>query len=270
MSSSVLLENYLSVVQEHGINTAKDCTFSGTVTFSGTTNLAGVSLVDLTTTGNTTLGNAVSDTTAINGATTITSTSASALTVGRQGATAPVLKIDASTASVATGVSIVGAAAASGVAVAAISSGTDESLTLNAKGAGLLSLGGSSTGLVKIGQGSAKQLIQGGTVTALGATQNSTPTAAQLLGGIVTQQSQTAGGTVTTPTGATLSAAISGIATGDSFRTRFANIGNQTLTITAGASGITIVGTATVATLTNIDLLFVCTGTDTWVCYTNK
>lgn len=232
--------------------------------------LAPVTTTDLTTTGNTILGNAVTDTTAINGATTITTTSANGLTVGRQGATAPVLKINAATASVATGLEITGAAAAAGVALAAISSGTDESLSLNAKGAGLLSIGGLSTGLVKIGQGSAKQLIQGGAVTALGATQNSTPTAAQLLGGILTQQSQTGGGTVTTPIGSDLSAAISGVATGDSFRVRFANIGNQTLTITAGVSGVTVVGTATVATNTNVDLLFVCTGTNTWVVYTNK
>jgi len=124
----------------------------GDLTVAGTTNIAGISLTDLATTGNTTLGNVVADTTAINGATTITSTSASALTVGRQGATAPVLKIDAATASVATGISIVGAAAAGGVAVAAISSGTDESLTLNAKGTGTITLNGTATGNIVLGR----------------------------------------------------------------------------------------------------------------------
>ena len=63
---------------------------------------APITTTNLTTTGNTTLGDAVTDTTSINGATTITSTGASALAVGRQGSTSPVLKVDASASSVAT------------------------------------------------------------------------------------------------------------------------------------------------------------------------
>lgn len=106
--------------------------------------------VDITATGNTALGNAVTDTTAIIGATTITTTSASGLTVGRQGATAPVLKINAATASVATGLEVTGAAAAGGVAVAAISSGTNENLTLDAKGSGTITVGGTSTGNIAL------------------------------------------------------------------------------------------------------------------------
>jgi hypothetical protein len=147
-----LLENHLPVVKYHGLNTDKDCTFGGTVTFSGTTNLAAVSLTDLSTTGNTTLGNAVTDTTGINGATTITSTSASALTVGANGATNPVLKVVASTASVATGISLTGAAAAGGMAVAVVSSGTNENLTVDAKGSGTITLGGTSTGNIVLGR----------------------------------------------------------------------------------------------------------------------
>lgn len=81
---------------------------------------------------------------------TITSTSANALAVGRQGATAPVLKVDASTASVATGISITGAAEAAGVAVAAISSGTNENLKIDAKGSGTITLGGTSTGAITL------------------------------------------------------------------------------------------------------------------------
>lgn len=81
---------------------------------------------------------------------TITSTSASALAVGRQGATDPVLKVNANTASVATGLSITGAAAAGGVAIAAISSGTNENLTIDAKGSGTITLGGTSTGAITL------------------------------------------------------------------------------------------------------------------------
>lgn len=86
------------------------------------------------------------------GTSTITSTSANALTVGRQGATDPVLKVNASAATVATGVSITGAAAASGVAVAAISSGTNENLTVDAKGSGTITLNGTGTGNIVLGR----------------------------------------------------------------------------------------------------------------------
>jgi hypothetical protein len=85
---------------------------------------------------------------AVTGTTTITSTNASALTVGRQGATDPVLKVVANTASVATGISITGAAAAAGVAITAISSGTNENMTIDAKGSGTISLGATSTGAI--------------------------------------------------------------------------------------------------------------------------
>lgn len=115
--------------------------------------------------------------------------------------------------------------------------------------------------------GQAPSLV-GNTVTALGATQNSTPTAAQLMGGVVTQTSQTGGGTVTTPTGTALSAACPVTpAAGYTFTTVFANLGDQTLTVTAGASGITIVGTAAIPTLTNAILTFVNTASNTWICY---
>jgi len=86
------------------------------------------------------------------GATTITSTSANALAVGANGTTNPVLKVNANTASVATGLTIVGAAAASGVALAAISSGTDENLTINAKGSGTVTINGTATGNIVLGR----------------------------------------------------------------------------------------------------------------------
>lgn len=84
-----------------------------------------------------------------NGAQTTTSTSANALVVGANGATNPVLKINANTASVATGVEITGAAAAARVALSAISSGTDEGLSLDAKGSGTIRLGATSTGAIE-------------------------------------------------------------------------------------------------------------------------
>lgn len=131
---SQYIENSVPTVKYNGLNTLKAVDFSGapSVALPAGTTIAG---------------------TTATGTSTITSTSANALTVGANGATNPVIKVDASASSVATGVSITGAAAASGVAVATISSGTDEALTVDAKGAGLLTLNGTGTGNVKIGHG---------------------------------------------------------------------------------------------------------------------
>lgn len=74
------------------------------------------------------------------GTETITSTSAAALVAGANGATNPVLKINANTASVATGVEITGAAAAGGVRIAPISSGSNENFNVSSLGTGQLSL----------------------------------------------------------------------------------------------------------------------------------
>ena len=87
------------------------------------------------------------------GTATHTSTSASALAVGANGATNPVLQIDASTASVATGVKIKGAAATAGVAISVISSGANEALAIDARGTGTVTIGGTSTGNVVLGGG---------------------------------------------------------------------------------------------------------------------
>ena len=166
------IEDILPPIQSAGLNTAVNAHFYGNLTVDGTTNIAAVSLTNLTTTGNTILGNATSDTTVITGETTITSVSASALAVGANGATNPVIEIDASTASVATGLSVKGAAAAGGIALSAISSGTSENLTLDAKGTGTITLNGTATGGVVSGQnfsiasGAVLKLLDNGTATA--------------------------------------------------------------------------------------------------------
>lgn len=82
---------------------------------------------------------------------TITSTSATAFAVGRQGATNPVLNVNANTASVVTGITLVGAAAGAGMAIIVTSSGTNEGLTIDAKGSGTLLLNGTATGAVNVG-----------------------------------------------------------------------------------------------------------------------
>lgn len=112
------------------------------------------------------------------GATSLTSAAAAALAVGLNGATNPALVVDASTASSATGVKVKSAAAAGGVAVSVVSSGTNENLTLDAKGSGTVTLNGTATGGVSIGQtvtlADAKNLVLGtgtGTQIGTGATQ---------------------------------------------------------------------------------------------------
>ena len=91
----------------------------------------------------------VNDTT---GATALTSAAAAALAVGPSGATNPTLSVDASTASAATGVKVKSAAAAGGVAVSVTSSGTNENLTIDAKGSGTVTINGTATGGITLGQ----------------------------------------------------------------------------------------------------------------------
>ncbi len=83
-------------------------------------------------------------------AATVTSAGANALAVGANGTTNPALKVDASAASVATGISITGAAAASRASIAVLSSGTDEGISIDAKGAGTIRLGATSTGAIEL------------------------------------------------------------------------------------------------------------------------
>lgn len=141
---------------------------------------------------------------------TVTSTNASALAVGRQGATAPVLKVNANTASVATGIEIVGAAAAGGVAVSAISSGTNENLTIDAKGSGTISLGATSTGNIVV----ARPIVGAGAIT----TSDSTAVSgyATGAGGAVTQITDaTTGVTLSKPCGQITTVALTTAAAGE-------------------------------------------------------
>lgn len=82
---------------------------------------------------------------------TITDSTSSAFAVGRQGATNPVIAIDASTSNVVTGIKITGAATGTAVALVATGSATDEHLTINAKAAGTIKIGNISTGLITLG-----------------------------------------------------------------------------------------------------------------------
>lgn len=87
----------------------------------------------------------------VTGALTVTSTSSSALAVGANGATNPVLQVDASTASVATGWKMTGAAAGGGADLSVISSGAAEAGTINAKSTSAITIGSVSTGGLNVG-----------------------------------------------------------------------------------------------------------------------
>lgn len=190
-----------------------------------------------------------------------TTSSANAFTVGANGSANPGLNVSTSTASSATGINITSAAAGSGVAIAAISSGTDEKLTIDAKGAGDITIGKTSTGYTVVGK-----LINLGALTNI-ATQNGTPTVAQLVGGYINHNSVTGAGTLTLPAGATLDGATFNLGTGSSFYCWYYNSGSQTVTIT-GASGTTVQGgTAAVTTGKSALLFFVRITTSTWICF---
>lgn len=109
------------------------------------------------------------------------------------------------------------------------------------------------------------------TLTALGTAQTSTPTAAQTLGGILTQTSAVGAGTATFPTGEILSAAFPvAPSAGAMFQVVFINLaGGQNIVMTAGATGMTVVGAATVGSGKACLLTFVCTAANTWTVICN-
>lgn len=106
-------------------------------------------------------GLAITGTSALGGAMTITSASASALTVGLNGATNPAFQIDASTGSSATGIKVTSKAAAAGVNLDVISSGTNEGLVINAKGNSGITIANTSTGVVDVGTGGGGLTVHG-------------------------------------------------------------------------------------------------------------
>ena len=80
--------------------------------------------------------------------------------------TNPAFNIDASTGSSATGINIKSAAAGGGAALTVLSSGTDEALNIDAKGAGAINIGNTSTGSILFAGGSGST---GCTITTAGA-----------------------------------------------------------------------------------------------------
>ncbi len=199
---------------------------------------------------------------------TVQSTNLKALAVGRLGATTPALQVDANTATSITGVKIKSAAAGNGVAISAIGEASNGRLLIDAQGSGVLALGDTSTGPVYVNRGALQALQVGVALGALGTAQSSTPTSAQLLGGLLTQTGGTGAGTVTLPTGTNLSATAARTpVAGDSFDCLFVNVaGGQTLTIT-GATGTTVSGSAAIASGKTCLMKFYLVSANAWNIY---
>jgi hypothetical protein len=172
--------------------------------------------IDAKGSGTITLGNTSTGGVALKRPTVVTGATASALAVGANGATNPVLQVDAATASVATGLKVTGAAAASGLAIAAISSGTNENVTIDAKGSGTLTLNGTATGNIVLGRAATGvSLAATGAVTSSGTAGVGYATGA---GGTVTQgTNRTTGVTLNKTTGAITLVSAAGSATPASF-----------------------------------------------------
>ena len=198
----------------------------------------------------------------ISGATTITSTSANAFDVGPNGATNPTIQTDASTASAATGLKIKSAAAASGLALSVVSSGTNEGLTVDAKGSGTIVVGNVSTGNVQLGATANSLILNNSTGVVTVALGGITVTSGNLLlssgTGTVTSNSATAltAGRLgaTTPAfqvDASTATSITGVkvksaASGNGVAVSAIGETNVAMTINANGSGtITIGGTST-------------------------
>ena len=144
--------------------------------------------------------------------------SATALTVARTGSNYA-FQVDTNTASSETGLKVTSAAATGGLALAVISSGTNENLTIDAKGSGTITLGNSSTGNLVLGGATGDILLGGG----LGST----------------------GCTVTNSSGAL---ACNGAVTGSNLSGT--NTGDQTITLTGDVTGS---GTGSFATTIGSD-----------------
>lgn len=202
-----------------------------------------------------------------NGGVDITAASVAALAIGANGVTNPALTVITNVAGSVTGLSIQSGTAGNGVNVKATSSGTNEPLLFDAKGSEQIELGTNSTGGVAVNRGLGKAIVVNLTTTSV-ATQNSTPTAAQMLGGLISHASVTAGGTATLPSGSSMTSALLHAAVGDSITTIYANTGTQTVTITAN-TGATIAGTAAIPTGKTATITSVLQGGNAYIAYCN-
>ena len=104
------------------------------------------------------------------------------------------------------------------------------------------------------------------TVTTKTSAAGYTISAAELLGGFISDTSSTGAIAATLPTVAAVVALLPGWVVGTSFRLVYKNLGDQTVTLTTGTTW-TMTGTMTIAATKYREFLFVITGATTGVCY---
>jgi hypothetical protein len=109
-------------------------------------------------------------------------------------------------------------------------------------------------------------------VTVVAATDAATTQAQATLaaaGDVVYTMTPSTGRTLTTPTGAELGAAFTDEAVGTSFKFSVVNLAGAThaITLTAGASGVTLVGVVAVAAASSASFVGVFTAADTVIIY---
>lgn len=158
------------VLQTDGTGVTSWVANTGTGTVTNVATNASLSGGPITTTG--TLSINLANSNAWTASQSIASASATAFTVGLNGATNPALQIDASTASSANGIKIKSNASGGGVTLAAISSGSLENLTLNGLGVTAQVVIGSivvtgTAARVKIGNGAVNNGTSGTSVDLL-------------------------------------------------------------------------------------------------------
>ena len=169
-----------------------------------------------------------------------------------------IFQVDTSASSVATGIKITGAAAAAGAAISVLSTGTNEPLTIDAKGSGTITLGGTSTGAITLTRATtlSNALTYGGVTlsNAVTGTGNMALSASPTFTGTITAAAATFSSTITRNAGAS----AEGIRTiGSGAFNTFYNTANSTrngyiqgndadITIVSGASGgVQLLNTAT-------------------------
>ena len=164
---------------------------------------------------------------------TITSASATGLTVGRLGATTPAFTVDASTATQVAGLKITGAATGGTVALVATDSGSNTNLTLNANGSGTIGIGSVSTGRVTI-------------TPATTITGSLTLSAALIYGGVTLSNAVTGTGNMVLSASPTLSGTVGGALTFSGALTLSSalNYGGVTLSNSVTGTGSMVLSTS--------------------------
>lgn len=139
-----------------GINLAHANTWAAQQTFTAPV-LGAATGTSLALGGATLGGNAL----AVSGTTDLITNSASGFVVGQTAGGNMAFQIDASAGSLAAGLKVTGAATGGTVAIATIDTGSNNSLSINAKGSGSVSIGGTSTGGVSLAAGGGGVTIAG-------------------------------------------------------------------------------------------------------------